>query len=56
MVQNDGKFGFINKKGRIAVSLKYDDTMDFGEGLASVKKDGKYGFINKKGKVVVPFI
>lgn len=54
----DGKdqYGFINKKGEVAIPAAYDDVLDFSEGLAAVKKDEKWGFIDKTGKEVVPCI
>ncbi len=33
---------------------KYDEIMDFKEGVAEVSKDGKYGYINKQGKEIIP--
>lgn len=53
-VQKDGKWGYINKTGKVVIPLQYDDAYSFYEGLAVVKKDGKYGFINKTGKIIVP--
>ena len=47
--------GYIDKKGRVVIPFnRYDNTTDFSEGLAAVKKDGKWGFVNKKGKEVIP--
>ncbi len=53
-VQKDGKWGYINKTGKVVIPLQYDDAYSFYEGLAVVKKDGKYGFINKTGNIIVP--
>ena len=38
------------------IELKYDDALDFSEGLAGVKQNGKWGFIDKTGAEVIPFI
>ena len=44
-VKNDeGKFGFMDRKGNLIVPYKYDDIYNFSEGLAAVMKDGKIGF------------
>ncbi|MDP8185203.1 WG repeat-containing protein [Phocoenobacter skyensis] len=53
-VKKDGKWGFIDKKGKIVIPLQYDGAYSFSEGLARVEKDGKWGFIDKKGKIVIP--
>jgi len=44
-------WGLIKENGEI-IELKYDDTWNFSEGLAVVKKDGKWGYINKEGKEI----
>ena len=55
----DGKVGFIDKSGNIAISAQYDaeDTTKAGfiGGLATVSKDGKQGLIDKTGAVVFSF-
>lgn len=62
MVKKDGKYGIINRKGKIILPIEYDNsgwrTMEyiFSENLAMVEKDGKYGFVNKRGKIVIPII
>lgn len=53
-----GKYGYINKSGKVVVKAKYDEAYDFSDGYAIVGKkdsygDMAYGFINAKGKVVV---
>ena len=45
--------GYINTKGEQIVECKFNNTMDFKEGLAAVKKDGKWGYINTKGEQIV---
>lgn len=49
-----GKWGFIDKKGKLVAGMQYDTVSDFYNGYAAVKKNGKMGFINKQGKVVIP--
>lgn len=51
----DGKHGFLDLDGRIAIEAKYDDAGDFSEDMAAVCKDGKWGFIGTNGKEVIPF-
>jgi hypothetical protein len=49
-----GKYGFIDKTGKVVVPAEYEAAWDFSEGLAAVAKDGKLGFIDKTGSVVIP--
>jgi len=52
----NGKSGFINREGDVAIPFIYDSASDFSEGLAGVEIDDRYGFINKKGDVIVPIL
>lgn len=51
----NGKFGFIDKTGKVVIPFVYEDVYAFSEGLACVKKNGKYGFIDRKGKLVIDY-
>ena len=33
---------------------KYDETRDFCDGFAAVKRNDKWGFVNEKGEEIVP--
>ena len=50
----DGKWGFIDGKGKLAIPFKYDLVFGFTEGLAAVWLNGKGGFIDKTDSVVIP--
>ena len=52
-VQQNGRYGFINKEGKEVVEPKYNKVGNFHEGLAWVEQNDKFGFINKEGKEVV---
>lgn len=60
IVNENGKFGFIDNTGKLVVPCIYEEIESFdiktfkGE-LTAAKKDGRWGFIDKKGKVVIPF-
>jgi len=47
------KWGYINKKGEIAVQPVYDKTTGFQDGFARVKLGGLWGIINRKGKWII---
>jgi len=54
-VLKDDKWGYINKEGKIVISLKYDETTgEFFEGKTGVKLGEKWGEINKRGKITIP--
>jgi len=50
----NGKWGFVDKTGKVVIKIKYDFVEDFERGLAKVKLNGKYGFIDKRGKKIYP--
>lgn len=52
-IKRDGKFGFIDERGRLRIANRYDDIGEFHEGLAPCKLIGKWGFINPSDKVVI---
>lgn len=53
-VEKGGKYGLIDKSGKIITPIIYDEISDFNEGLAAVGINDKWGFINKQGKVIIP--
>lgn len=53
LVSLNGKYGFIDKTGKVAIPLKYDVAKDFSEGLAAVCLDA-WGYIDPTGRVVIP--
>jgi hypothetical protein len=55
IIQN-GKVGYINRKGEVVVAPQFALGFPFSEGLAvvCVDADGKCGFIDQTGKIVIP--
>lgn len=47
-------YGFLNKKGEVAIKTVYTYALPFKEGLAPVCHSGKCGFINTNGETVIP--
>lgn len=51
--KKDGKYGYIDKNGKVIVDYIYDDAIEQNEyGFAAIKKDGKWGSIDIKGSIV----
>ncbi|MBR5610846.1 MAG: WG repeat-containing protein [Bacteroidales bacterium] len=50
----NGKWGFLNLDGKVAIKPEFDEVTDFEKGLSIVKKDGKYGAINTNGGHIFP--
>ena len=64
----DGKFGFFDKRGRVAIPSKFSFAKPFSEGRAAVcdgcrniaegehrrVQGGRWGFINRAGNLVIP--
>ena len=51
----DGKYGYIDSSGKIAIEAEYDGADAFSNGLAPVKSEDLYGYIDTDGKVVIDF-
>lgn len=48
--KKDGKYGYVDKSGKVVVDYIYEDgTEQNSKGFAAVKKDGVWGSINKIG-------
>ena len=56
-VNSDGKYGAIDKSGKIIVQAQWDELADFSCELARYRtgkaRDYKYGFIDKTGKIAI---
>lgn len=61
-VIKDGKIGFLDDSGKIAIPFKFDADFSvkipfvFQDGISIAYVNGKYGFIDKNGITVIPFI
>ena len=49
LVSKKGKYGYIDKNGKVVIPLKYEDAHNFKEDMAAVKSNGKWGFIDITG-------
>lgn len=51
--KQNGKYGFVNKEGKVVVEHIYDDARDQNEfGYIAVKKDGLWGSLDKNGNSI----
>jgi hypothetical protein len=53
LVTVDGRTGYIDISGKIAIQPIFESGQEFAEGLAAVRRDGRYGFINVDGAFVI---
>lgn len=49
-----GKWGFVDRKGKIAITPMFDYAFNFSDGIAAVRSGDKYGFIDTVGTLIVP--
>lgn len=54
VVEVDGKSGYIDKTGAMAITPQFDAAYNLKHGVALVSSDDHWGFIDKTGKVIVP--
>ncbi|HEY0099750.1 MAG TPA: WG repeat-containing protein, partial [Pyrinomonadaceae bacterium] len=52
LVKTGGKFGYIDKTGRLTIRPQFDNAHNFNGGLARVWLAGKQGYIDKSGNFV----
>lgn len=52
---SNGKYGYLDKSGKVRISAVYDSAGQFVDGFAVVSKNGFYGMIDTTGKTVIPF-
>ncbi len=53
IVKHNGKWGYIDRTGKMAIEAKYSFVNNFSEGLAAVMPGNLYGYINTAGEMVI---
>ncbi|MBU1868886.1 MAG: WG repeat-containing protein, partial [Candidatus Omnitrophica bacterium] len=53
-VKVDGKWGLIDRHGKLVVKPQFSNLNFWSEGLTGVEINKRWGFIDDKGKVVIP--
>lgn len=51
--KKDGKYGFIDERGRLRIANRYEAIQSFKEGMAAVKLNAKWGYIDTTEKLVI---
>jgi WG containing repeat len=52
-VHRNGKWGYIDRSGRVVIELRFDRAERFSEGLAPVVLDGKHGYVDLAGRMAL---
>ena len=52
-ILKNGKWGYINRSGQVAIQPEFDYATPFFDGMAFVSTGGKPGYIDPKGKLVI---
>jgi hypothetical protein len=52
-VHKDGKWGYIDRSGRVVIELKFGGAERFSDGLAAVVLDGKHGYVDRTGRMAL---
>ena len=48
-----GRYGYIDKSGKIVINPQFEQASNFYEGLASVRMGNRWGYVDKNGKIVM---
>ncbi len=49
----NGRYGYIDHSGKLAITPQFDAAGEFAEGLAPVQTNGKWGYIDRSGKLAI---
>src|SRR4051812_4037239 len=52
-VKMNGKYGYIDRKGKVTVTPQFDAAQPFTDGYAAVKLGDRWGYIDHAGKLVI---
>jgi hypothetical protein len=50
---NTGKYGYIDRTGKMVIAPQFDWALEFSEGLAKIVIANRDGFIDKSGRIVI---
>ncbi|WP_143960101.1 WG repeat-containing protein [Litoribacter populi] len=49
----DGKYGFVDKAGKLRIANRYDSVSKYTEGLAPFKVDNRWGYLDKNDRIAI---
>jgi KWG Leptospira. len=52
-IKAGGKYGFIDRSGKLAIQPQFDDAAQFQDGLAPVSVGKTWGYIDRRGKLTI---
>jgi hypothetical protein len=52
-ILKDGRYGFIDDRGRLRIANRYEGVKPFSDGLAAIQIRNKWGFINHDEQIVI---
>ena len=52
-IRRDGRYGFVDAKGRLRIANRYEGIGMFREGLAPIMILGKWGFVDKEDNIAI---
>ena len=52
-IRRDGRYGFVDARGRLRIANRYENIGRFREGLAPIMILNKWGFVNKEDNIVI---
>lgn len=53
LIKLEGKYGYIDKSGKLVIKPQFGEAYSFSEGLALVKIQGSNGYINRNGNLAI---
>ncbi len=54
VMNNNYRWGFIDKLGKVVVPCIYSQVKTFSEGLAAVLNKNRWGYIDRTGEIIIP--
>lgn len=52
-IRSDGRYGFVDSKGRLRIANRYENVKAFSQSLAAAKILGRWGFINHEDRIAI---
>ena len=52
-IQENGKYGYIDRTGKVVIEPQFEEVKEFSEGMAAVRIKDKWGYIDSTGKIAV---